>query len=199
MQGIAEATEWKKKTFTADSTTSNGQATINKIKAYLPSSYRYAFALLTDPSVRENNIFLAAIFLPTLLTSVTGLRYRNGAMNINNNIDNSQVDLVLRSGDKVDIYWRSEPISNDVPATTWDYETIEPGVITRANKMQEALTNVGNYSAMISIADLDFNIIPSLNKTYCYSISFNSGSFSGAYIRVNNSTYQSKSTWTSTV
>lgn len=198
MQIVSPVSKWQKKTYTAATDTTKGNATISAIQAELPNEYRYAVALKHDPTNVENNAFISCVFLP-MRSEILGLRIRNGAYQFNANYKNDSFDLILRSGEKVDIIWRTDPIIDDVPSlpTGWNYRKIQPGTITRANALETAFANIAEWNCLVSVADIDFNTTPSVNRTYCESIVTNRSNFTGngTFIRTNGDATQSVTNW----
>lgn len=193
---IVDPDGWQYKAFIPQSNTTNGSTTISAIQAELPKRYRYAVALKHNPSDPYNNAFLGAIFLPTR-EDIHTLRFRDGGYVALPNGKSSSYDLVLNSGEKVDIFWRYKPLGDDVPQTTWDYSSILPGPITRADALKTALTTGPSWSSKLAVADLDFKKVPSdVNRTYCESITIDSSNMTGQYIRTNDLSYQATSSWT---
>ena len=195
MRGAA-ANGWHKLTLTADQDYLKGDTTIGFIRAALPSSYRYAVALADNTENPENNTFLGAIFLPTR-TNAHGLRWRNGAYSQIASIDSSSYDLILRQGGTVSVLWRDTPIADGDPVTGWGYACIQPGEISRANVLKTALAGAGTWNAMLSVADLDFGVLPATDQTYCESITLDSTNLTGTYIRTSNDTYAGINSWSS--
>ena len=196
LQNVSVVNGWKHKSFIPEQDTLTGSTTISAIQQELPLSYRYAVAIINDPDNTENNKFIGCVFIPDR-QDVLGVRWRDSAYVTLAAINNNAYDLILRTGDAVDIYWRESELLADEPTTSWNYATIQTGTITRANALQTALENIGNWSVILSVPDIDFNTFPEVNRTYCCSISRHTPNFAGMYIRTNSGAYQSVTNWTS--
>lgn len=196
LQNVSVANGWKHKSFIPEQDTLTGAATISAIQQELPATYRYAIAVINDPENPENNKFIGCVFIPDR-QGVIGVRWRNSAYVILPNINNGAYDLILRTGDSVDIHWRESELLADEPTTSWNYETIQLGTITRANALQAALEDISNWSVIISVPDIDFNTFPEVNRTYCCSIARHNPDFTGCYIRTNSGAYQEVTNWSS--
>ena len=186
---------WRKKIITASVYCAEGKDVINNVIApEMPSNYRWAVALAEDPSNPVDYGFLGMIFLKSR-TDVHGLRWHNGYQG-NPTINGNGVSCVVNIGDKIILLWRTEPIGSDNLALNgWNYSLVTSGEITRASEMQQEITNVAVWNAIISIADYDFSTMLSANFTYCESIALSKTPFSGHYVRTNNGVYQPNDNW----
>jgi len=184
-------TDWKKLYYAVGADTLTGDATINPMKLILPSGYRYAVALANNTNIAnlENGSFLGAIFLPSR-SEVIGLRYYQNKYNGLNVLNTSDLNVILRRGQTVTIYYRTTPIGTDVPDTRWNYSCIEPGPINTSNNLQTAIYNVGQYQGLLAVPDIDSATIPVTNRIFCCGVwTDNSGTKTIGFIRVNNGAY----------
>lgn len=182
-------TDWKKVYYAVGADTLTGDTTINPMKLQIPSGYRYAVALVNNTSNLENGSFLGAIFLPSR-SEVIGLRYYQNKYNGANNMNTSEMNVILRRGQTVTIYYRTTPIGTDVPDTRWDYACIEPGPIDSSAALQAAIANVGQWQGLLAVPDIDFSTIPSTNRTFCGGVfTNNNGTKTIGFVRVNNGAY----------
>lgn len=188
------ANGWKKTVYTATDDTLEGNTTTAAILSAVPSGFRYAVAIADDISNPEPNTFIGCIFIPSS-SVVFGFRWRYSTYNPVVNMESGQFDVILRSGTSVTIWTRDEPLNDEVPATGWDYYCLKPGAATTADELSSAFASIGTYNAMLSVADRDYNTAPEVDNTYCESITINSGSFSGSYIRYRGGSYAYGSNW----
>jgi hypothetical protein len=195
MREALAASGWKSVSFTAAEDTTTYRYTNPAISAALPASYCYAIALRDDTDDLEDGAFVGAVYLPGR-TSPYVLRYKDGTYGSSPNPSNTYT-LVLRTGDTLTIWYRTEPITSDVPSTSWNYSCIQPGPVSKASEVKNALSNVDAWAAIISVADIDFRTLPETNNTWCAAIVAQDPVWSGGYIKISNGAYAVGSQWTS--
>lgn len=195
--GGAVVNGWHVATVTATSDLTNGLQVINAISSELPSSYRYAVAMIDSIENLADNAFLGAIFLPAR-QEVLGVRWRNNAYVALPNIKDAVYEVKFLTGQTATLAWRTESISSDTPDIVWEYSCIQPGEITRALPLKNALTGVDSFSLMFAVPDLDFNALPATPRAYCGSASWDSANMAGTYLRMNTAATATEtgSNWT---
>lgn len=162
-----ELNGWHKKMITAETDTLMGVDTIAMIKSELPNDYRYAVALSTEePYNLENYAFVGAIIIPAY-SATPGVRWNwdNNTYQARPDMTASQVSLVLRTGQSVQLIWRTRSLLDDYPDIySWNYMPVQPGANTLDGGVKAAIDNeVGFYDVIMSVADLDYPNISSLN------------------------------------
>lgn len=186
---------WNKRTITADADYTAGSTVTSLLSGFLPNEYRYAVVLADDTAEPEDGAFLGAVFLPTR-ADVHGVRWRSGAYDQRLILNAGGVDCRLMQGETVSMYWRTEPIGNDEPETDWNYTCLTTDALSTAAAVKQELTGVGSWGLMISVLDFDFTSIPATHQAYCESITIDSSSMTGTWIRSNNGTsYSTGSNW----
>ena len=188
MQLLSDEIGLKKKIFVPTSDIIYGDTTVTAIKNQLPSSYRYAIAMINDASNLEYSAFVALIILPWT-HNVLGSRWRNNQYQVLDNIDNRSYDVIIRSGQKVTILWSEEPIVNELPATSYGSAIFESSATTNAAQVYAEIGNVDDWNFILSVPDIDFTTMPTVNNTYCCSILVDKNNYAGAMGRCRDSKF----------
>lgn len=197
LQGITEENGWKKKIFIPSSDLLLGNAVVSAISAELPQNYHYAIALRHTVDELEAYAFVCVSLLPSSNYAVAIRKKPNlNEFQVMQTINSATYDVRIRSREQIDIYWREENIATDAPDTTWGYETLVTGAMSNAQSLKNALVGIGSWSAIITVADLDFNSMPGTNNTFCCCCAIDSSNMSGYWERVRSGLYNIGSSWT---
>lgn len=194
LQGISAENGWHKKSIIPSSDLLKGNDIVSAIKAELPEGYHYAIALRNTVGELENYAFVCCSIISTS-TYALGIRNKNdgSAFQPMTQINGGSVDCKIRSGEQIDIYWREEAITTDEPTTSWEYETLQPGALSNAQSVKDALVGIGAWTAIVSVADIDFNTLPLTNNTLCTYCAVDSTNVSCSWERVRNGAYNTGS------
>lgn len=197
MQNVSSENGWKKKSIIPSSDLMKGDNVVSAINAELPQNYRYAIALRNNVESLEPYAFICCSILPTS-SYVLAIRITSsgGGMQSLPQINSPTYDVRVRSGEQIDIYWREHSIGADTPVTSWEYKTLQPGAMTNAQSVKNALTGIGSWDALISVADIDFATELDTNNTYCRCAVYDSSNLTGTYERYRNNAYNTVQNWT---
>jgi len=198
MRGGGGANGWNKAVYTATADTLRGNYTTSAIRAAIPSGYRYAVAIADEISSHEENEFIACVFIPNV-SYIPGFRWNSGDHSVTGSISSSSTDAILRAGNSVTIWYRTEPLENDTPASDWNYYCLKPGATAKANELSAAFASVGTYSAMLSVLDWDYSTPPDVDGAFVESVTKNNGSYIGSFVRHINGRYGSGASWFASV